>query len=148
MQTRDGRTFTIDVNGSTTYENFPASGVCMTPNGFSCLASGQIVKVQVASVQADGTLLAAEVSYVQAATQQVVEGNIVGLSTPNGTTVMTLLLHWSPDPGPLPFGGVATVTVSSTATFSVDSDGFTIPAGLALRALRTFSWDKTCRSMW
>jgi hypothetical protein len=129
VQTRWGGMFTIDVNSSTSYENFPNS-VCPT-SAFSCLAPGQIVKVQVASVQADGTLLAAEVSYVQAATQQVVEGDIIGLSSSNGSTVMTLLLHWCPpEASLLPFGGIASVTISSTATFSVDSGTFTIPTGL------------------
>jgi hypothetical protein len=129
IQTRWGRTFTIDVNSSTSYENFPSS-VCST-GGLSCVVPGEIVKVQVASVQPDGSLLAATVSFVQTASQQVVEGNIINLNTTNGNTVMTLLLHWSPDAGTLPWGGVASVTVSSTATFSVDSDNFTIPAGLS-----------------
>jgi hypothetical protein len=129
LQTRDGRTFTIDVNSSTTYGNFPTSA-CMTPS-LMCVATGQTVKVEVASVQSPGTLLAAEVDFVQAASQQEVEGNIIGLNTANGSTVMTLLLHWSPDAGRLPFGGVATVTVSSSATFSVDSGTFTIPSGLS-----------------
>ncbi len=130
LQTREGRTFTIDVNSSTTYDNFPSS-VCAT-SAFSCLAPGQIVTVQVANVQTDGTLLAAEVSYIQAAAQQVVEGSIAGLSTSNGSTVMKLLLHWCPpDDGTLPFGGMASVIVPSTATFSVDSGNFTIPAGLS-----------------
>lgn len=129
LQAPWGRIFTIDVNSSTSYENFPSS-VCST-SSLSCVVSGQIVQVQVASVQADGTLLAGTVSYVQAASQQVVEGNIINLSTANGNTIMTLLLHWSPNPGTLPFGGVASVTVPSTATFSVDSGSFTIPAGLS-----------------
>ena len=129
LQTRDGRSFTIDVNSSTTYGNFP-SAVCAT-GAFSCLAAGQIVKVQVAGVQGPGMLLAAEVDYVGTASQQVVEGNIIGLTTANDTTVMTLLLHWSPNATTLPFGGMASVTVSSSATFSVDSDGFMIPAGLS-----------------
>jgi hypothetical protein len=129
LQTRDGRTFTVATNSSTGYENFPGS-VC-TMSNFSCLGAGQIVQVQVASVEMDGSLLAAEVSYVQAAAQQVVEGNVIGLSTANGKTVMQLLLHWSPDAGLLPFGGMASVTVSSTATFSVDATNFTIPSGLS-----------------
>ena len=130
LQTRDARTFTIDVNSSTTYANFPSS-VCTT-SSLSCLAPGQIVKVQVGSVQADGTLLAAGISYVQAAAQLVVEGDIIGLSTSNGSTVMKLLLHWCPpDNSMLLFGGIASVTISPTATFSVDSDNFTIPAGLS-----------------
>jgi hypothetical protein len=129
LQAPWGRMFTIDVNSSTSYENFPSS-VCST-SGFSCVMSGQIVQVQVASVQSDGTLLAGTVSYVQAASQQVARGNIINLSTANGSTVMTLLLHWSPNVGILPFGGIASVTVASTATFSVDSGNFTIPTGLS-----------------
>ena len=129
LQTRDGRTFTIDVNSSTTYDNFPTSVCAM--GAFSCLAAQQIVKVQVASVAGIGTLLAGEVDYIQQASQQVVEGDIVGLSTANGSTTMTLLLHWSPNANTLPFGGIATVTVPSTAAFSVDSGSFSIPSGLS-----------------
>ncbi|MGC2172760.1 MAG: DUF4382 domain-containing protein [Candidatus Sulfotelmatobacter sp.] len=130
LQTLFGRTFTVDVNSSTTYGNFPSS-ICAT-GAFSCLASGQVVTVQVASVQMDGTLLAAEVSYIQAGAQQVVQGNVVNLSSSNGSTVMSLLLHWCPPGnGSLPFGGIASVTVPSTATFSVDSDNFAIPTGLS-----------------
>ena len=128
LQTRDGRTFTIDTDSSTGYQNFPSSICSMT--SFSCLASGQIVQVQVASVEMDGTLLAAEVSYVQASSQQVAQGDVIGLNTANGKTVVKLLLHWSPDAGLLPFGGVASVTVSPAATFSVDANNVTIPAGL------------------
>src|SRR5208283_1442892 len=53
LQTGDGRSFTIDVNSSTTY-NFPTS-VCTTDT-FACLATQQIVKVAV-SLQTGGTLL-------------------------------------------------------------------------------------------
>jgi len=129
VQTGWGGTFTVDVNSSTTYRNFPSSA-CSTGE-FACLATGDIVQVQVASVQADNTLVAASVSYVQAASQQVVQGNVINLSTSSGSTVMTLLLHWSPNANSLPWGGVASVTVPSTATFSVDSGNFTIPSGLS-----------------
>jgi hypothetical protein len=129
IQTRWGRSFTVEVNSSTTYQDFPNSAC--SASGVSCLASGQIVQVQVASVQTDGTLLAGTVSYVQAATQQVVQGNIIGLSTVSGGTLMTLLLHWSPNANTLPFGGMANVTIPSTATFSVDSGNFTIPTGVS-----------------
>lgn len=128
LQARDGRTFTIDVSNSTTYANFPTS-VCPA-SAFSCLAAQQIVKVQVANVEGPGTLLAGEVDYVQQASQQVVEGVIIGLSTSGGSITMTLLLHWSPNASTLPFGGIADVTVASTATFSIDSGTFTIPSGL------------------
>ena len=130
LQTRDGWSFTIDVNGSTTYENFPTS-VCPS-SAFSCLAAQQVVKVQVAGVEGPGTLLAGEVDYLQQASQQTVEGDIIGLSTVGGNTTMKVLLHWSPNASLLPFGGVAMVTVPATAAFSVDSGSFTtIPSGLS-----------------
>ncbi len=129
LQTRWGRTFTVEVNSSTTYQNFPSSAC--SASSLSCLASGQIVQVEVASVQTGGTLLAGTVSYVQAATQQVVQGNIIGLSTVSGNTLMTLLLYWSPNSNTLPFGGTANVTIPSSATFSVDSGNFAIPSGMS-----------------
>ena len=49
LQTADGRTFTIDSNGSTTYDDFPVS-VCAA-GSISCLAAGQIVQVHAASVE-------------------------------------------------------------------------------------------------
>lgn len=129
MQTRWGRTFTVDVNSSTTYANFPSSAC--SASSFSCVATGEIVQVQISSVQTDGTLLAGTVSYIQAATQQVVQGDIVNLSTSNGSTIMTLLLRWSPDNSVLPFGGIASVTIANSATFSVDSGTFKVPSGLS-----------------
>jgi len=129
LLTRDGRMFTIDVNSSTTYGNFPTSAC--TTGGIACLAQGQVVKVQVAGVQGPATLLAAEVDFVQTAAQQTAEGNIIALSTSNGSTVMKLLLHWSPNATSLPFGGIANVTIASSATFSVNAGMFTIPSGLS-----------------
>ncbi len=128
MQTRWGWTLTVDVNSSTTYQNFPSSAC--SAGSLSCLATGDVVQVQVASVQSENTLLAASVSYIQAASQQVAEGNIVNLSTASGNTIITLLLHWSPNASTLPLGGLASVTVPTTAIFSVDSGNFTIPSGL------------------
>jgi len=130
LQTAYGRTFTIDSNSSTAYDDFPSS-VCAA-GSISCLAVGQIVQVQIASVSTGGTLLAAQVSYLQAAGQQTAEGTIVGLSTSNGATVMQLILHKNPSNNSgLPLGGKASVTIGSGATFSVDANGFAIPSGLS-----------------
>ena len=102
LQTGDGRTFTIDVNSSTTY-NYPST-VCSTDN-FACLATGQIVNVAL-SLQTDGTLLASQVNYVQPAGQMVVVGNIVGLSFPvsypAGNAVMDLIPQQGPPRRPQP----------------------------------------------
>jgi hypothetical protein len=93
----------------------------------SCLAVGQFVQVDVASVVSAGTLLADQVTYLQAAGQETVEGTIVGFNA----TQMKLILHDCPsNNSDLPLGGEATVTFASGTTFSVDANGFTIPAGM------------------
>jgi hypothetical protein len=131
----EGRTFTIGVNSSTTYD-YPSS-VCSTSN-FACLAAQQIVKVEV-SLLSDGTLLASDVDYEQAAGQTVVEGNIIRLKTSGGNTLMDLILQKgppTPTPNVLPFGHRVTVTVPPTGvTYAVDAGTFTIPSGLTFASL-------------
>jgi hypothetical protein len=128
--TPDGRTFTVDVSGSTTFDDFPSSD-CST-GSIACLVSGQVVQVQVASIEPKRVLAASSITFLQAAGQQMVEGNIIGLSTSGGTTTMTLVLHRTPfNSGNLPLGGEAQVAISSSATFTADLNGFTLPAGLA-----------------
>jgi hypothetical protein len=132
LQTGDGRTFTIDVNSSTTYSNFPSSAC--SAEGFSCLAAQQIVKVGL-NLQTNGTLLASEVDYVQAAGQTVVEGNIIRLVNSGGNTLMDMILQQgppTPTPNELPFGQRVTVTVPPTGVaYAVDSGSFTIPSGMS-----------------
>jgi len=129
LQTGDGRTFDIGLTFSTTY-SYPSS-VCST-SSFACLATGQIVKVEL-SLPTDGTLLASEVDYVQSAGQTVVEGNIIRLSTSAAGAIMDMILQQgAPTSSALPFGQRVTVTVPFTGvTYAVDSGSFTIPGGLS-----------------
>lgn len=133
MLTAWGRTFTVDTTSSTTFSGFPTSA-CTTA-GIGCVASGQIVQVQVASFAKGGVLTASQVTYVQAASQQTAEGTIIRilpLPTPAGEEIVQMLLHKNPaNSSGLPLGGVATVTFASSATYSVDNNGFTIPSGLS-----------------
>jgi hypothetical protein len=139
LQTPEGRTFTITVNGSTTYSGFPSSATCST-EGFSCLQSGQAVKVTV-TLQTDGALIATAVNFVQLPTEQTVEGNIIGLSTSGGNTIMDLVVQQQPPPPAgatvIPVGRHASVTVppGSAVTYAVDSGGFQIPAGLTFASV-------------
>jgi hypothetical protein len=130
LQTIEGRSFTFEVNSSTTY-SYPTS-VCAA-DAFSCLANGQSVQVTV-SLQSDGTLLAAAVNFIQLPTQQTVQGNIIGLSTSGGNTVMDLVTQMQPaaaNAAVLPVGGHASVTVPSTGvTYAINSGSFTLPSGL------------------
>lgn len=134
LQTANGRTFTIGSNSSTAYDDFPSS-VCAT-GSISCLVAGQVVQVEIASVQPGLTLVAAQVTYLQAPGQQTAEGTIIGLSTSNGATVMKLILHQNPSNNSgLPLGGEASVSIGAGATFSIDANGFTLPAGLSFTGI-------------
>ena len=120
-----GRTFTIDVNSSTVFADWPP---CASPGTLSCLTPGAIVQVQVGGVESGGILLAAKVTWLSSGivNQQVVEGTVVGF---NGTQIRLVFQSQFPSPTAVPLGGLATVTLDNGAVFSVDSGGFTIPAG-------------------
>ncbi len=139
LQTQWGRSFTIDTTSSTTFNNFPSSA-CTTA-GIGCLAQGQVVQVQISGVASGGVLTASQVTYVQQATAQTVEGTIVRippLPLPAGETIIELILHRNPTSNTgLPIGGLASVAVwgpgsgsNPETTFSIDNNGFTIPSGL------------------
>jgi hypothetical protein len=133
MVTSWGRTFTVNTTSSTTFSGFPSSA-CTTA-GIGCVGSGQIVQVQVASFAQHGVLTASQVTYVQAAGTQTVEGTIINippLPVPAGEEIVQMLLHRNPaNSSGLPLGGIATVTFASGAAYSIDNNGFTIPSGLA-----------------
>lgn len=120
-----GTTFTIDVNSSTVFADWPP---CASPGTLSCLTPGAIVQVQVASVESDGNLLAAKIVWLSlgATNQQVVEGTVIGF---NPTQIKLLMHNNFASSSAVPLGGVATVTLDKGAAFSVDSGGFTIPSG-------------------
>jgi hypothetical protein len=126
LQTAWGRTFTIAASSSTMFSDFPSSA-CTTA-GFGCLAQGQVVQVQISGIESGGILTASQVTYLQAANQQTVEGVVFSYSA----TGMKILLRGGPTfNSALPFGGIATVTFATGTTFSVDANGFTIPTGLS-----------------
>ena len=137
VQTPWGRTFTIDTTSGTAFNDFPSSD-CTTA-GITCLAQGQVVQVQVSGI-ASGALTASQVTYIQQASAQTVEGTIVAippLPLPAGETLLKVILHRSPTASSaLPLGGLASVAVwgplssNTPTTFSIDNDGFTIPSGL------------------
>ena len=135
LQTQWGGAFTISTTSSTTFNNFPASA-CSTA-GFGCVAQGEVVQVQVSNFGGYGTVTASQVNYVQAANTQTVQGTII-LTIPSATNIagappmgFVMILHTNPSSASgFNLGGIAEVSLPSTATFSVDNGGFTIPSGL------------------
>jgi len=138
IQTAWGKTFTIDTDSNTRLVDWPP---CVSPGGLACLTAGDVVRVQVASVESNGDLLAASIRWLlSAASPQTVTGTIVGFS-PNQ---LKLILHNSPASNSgLPLGGEATVTIASGATFSIDANGFTIPAGSIFAGFSNLTFGQT-----
>ena len=96
LQTLWGRTLSVDVNSSTTY-NIPADAICggvcnIACQGLGCIIVGDVLRVRV-SLQSDGSLLASEVDYIEGPGQQIYEGTIVSLNTSGGNTTMDLSLQ-------------------------------------------------------
>ncbi len=129
MATAWGKTFTVDVDSNTVYVDWPP---CASPGALSCLTAGAYVSVQVSKVETDGSLLAAMLTYLQSASQQTVQGTVIGYTS----TQITLLLDASPTASSaLPMGGLATVTIAGSASFSVDANGFSIPSGMVFAGI-------------
>jgi hypothetical protein len=123
LATAWGKTFTIETNTNTKFVDWPP---CASPGALSCLTSGSVVRVQVAGINSDGSLLAASITWLLSANQQSVEGTVVGYDGGH----IKLVLHAAPSAtASVPIGGEANVTLDQNAAFSVDANGFTIPSG-------------------
>jgi hypothetical protein len=136
-----GRTFNIDVNSSTVLADFPP---CASPGILGCVATGDIVLVQVASVESNGELLAAKVILLSPNTtnQSVVEGTVVGF---NAGQIKVILHNQFASPTAVPLGGMATVTLDKGAAFSVDTGGFTIPSGFVFSGFENLTFGQDLR---
>ncbi len=135
LQTEWGKTFTIGTTSSTTYDDFPTSA-CTTA-GFSCVAQGQVVHGS-GGRRADGRNPDGRPGYLCAGGESADRGgSIIGYSA----TQLRLILHDSRmNTSALPLGGMATVTIDKSATFSVDANGFTIPAGMVFTGIENLTW--------
>jgi len=135
LETPWGRTFMIGTTSSTAYDNFPSSA-CTTA-GIGCLAQGEIVQVQIGAVASGGGLTASQVTYVQAASAQTVEGTVIGVAPCPCEVVpapvyVTMMVHQNPTAASMfPIGGLVEAIVPPSASLSVDADGFTMPSGVS-----------------
>ncbi len=147
LQTAWGRTFTIDTTSSTTFGNFPSSS-CSTP-GLGCLAQGQVVRTQIAGLGTNGALTASAVTYVQQAAAVTVQGTVIRLIPSSSTasappTGFVMILHDNfADAMGFPMGGEATVNLASSATYSMDDSGYTMPAGLSFSSAASLTVGQT-----
>jgi len=124
----NGPSYKISTDGNTQF-NFGTS--CSAEN-FSCLQTGQTIKVD-AKMQSDGSLLASEVKFFQPPNQMSFAGTITSVNSGAGTFQIVLFdEEWfgGDQTGSFSMGAPLTATLASQTTFSIDSDGLTLPSGL------------------
>jgi hypothetical protein len=118
-----GLTTSIATNTSTTY----SFATCAADN-FSCLVDGQVVDVGVNLIPG-GTFTASSVRLLEQQNLPSLQGVVVHVNAAQNQFDMILQDLQETFPSVLP-GLLITVQTNSSTTFSVNSDGVTIPAGL------------------
>lgn len=137
LQTSFGnQTLGVATNSSTQY-NFGSS--CQA-NNFSCIATSQLLKVKV-SVMSGGTLLAISIQLFSAQGFPNFQGVVTSTNAAQNQFQVVLLFldDVSNQFGQMGPGLGINVQPAASATFSVDSDGITLPSGLSFASVQDVS---------
>jgi len=129
LQTTRGN-LTVRVDSMTDFEDFEeATPPCLTDN-FLCVQNGQSVEVDLRMMAslAAGTLLAKKVELEDNVADDELDGVVVSVDSP--TQFKMVLIEEMRNVAGIEVGNVLTVTLATGATFRVDDNGLTIPAGL------------------
>jgi len=129
LQTTRGN-LTVRVDNMTDFEDFEeATPPCLTDN-FLCVQNGQSVEVDLRMLAslAAGTLLAKKVELEDNAADDELDGVVVSVDSP--TQFKMVLIEEMRNVAGVEVGNLLTVTLATGATFRVDDNGLTIPAGL------------------
>jgi hypothetical protein len=120
LQTATLGSYTITVNSSTKFVNFPTA-VCASA-GFSCLASGEIVSANM-SLQPDDTLIATDVFFEDAnSSVPEIEGVVVGTSGLPSQFTMVVLQETPASSGPTLGSNVSVaLNVTPAPSFAADN---------------------------
>ncbi len=126
-----GQSLTVAVTSNTQFEDFDEAGCAA--NNFSCLKVGQVVEVDL-SLNSSGQFVAVKVHLEENPNEELAEGTVVSINAAQNTFNM-VVLDEVPDIAGLGVGIPVTVTVQSGASFSVNTDGATLPAGVSFNGL-------------
>jgi len=116
MNARSGQSFTINVDGNTTFEDFDRAGCTANPLDFTCVKTGQILDVDL-SENGTGTMLAKRVEFEENASQQAIKGTIT--SVDSSTQFQMVVFREEPDVNGISEGSPVVVTIAPNATFQV-----------------------------
>src|SRR6266436_1512367 len=113
---RSGKSFTINVDGSTMFEDFGRAGCMASPQDFTCVKVDQILEVRL-SENGMGTMLAKRVEFEEDASKQAIKGTIT--SVDSGAQFHMVVFREEPSVNGISEGAPVVVTINPTAAFQV-----------------------------
>ena len=116
MNERSGQSFTVNVDGSTVFEDFDRSGCTASPADFTCVQTGQVLDVKL-SENGMGTMLATRVEFEEDANRQALKGTIT--SVDSATQFHMVVFNEEPTVSGVNEGSQVAVTINPGATFEV-----------------------------
>jgi hypothetical protein len=113
MNARSGQSFTINVDGNTSFQDFDRAGCTASPADLTCVKTGQILDVNL-SENGTGTMLAKRVEFEENASQQAIKGTIT--SVDSSTQFHMVVFREEPDVNGISEGSQVAVTIDPTNT--------------------------------
>jgi Domain of unknown function (DUF5666) len=113
---RSGKSFTINVDGNTMFEDFGRAGCTASPQDFTCVKMDQILEINL-SENGMGTMLAKRVEFEEDASKQAIKGTIT--SVDSSTQFHMVVFREEPDVNGISEGSPVVITINPNATFQV-----------------------------
>ena len=116
MNRRSGKSFMVNVDSNTVFEDFGRAGCTANPQDFTCIKMDQILEVKL-SEKGTGTMLATRVEFVENASQLAIKGTIT--SVDSSTQFHMVVFLEEPAVNGISEGSPVVVTIAPNATFQV-----------------------------
>lgn len=129
MNRRSGKSFTVNVDSNTMFEDFDRAGCAATPQDFSCVKMDQILEVRL-SENGTGTMLAKRVEFVENASQLALKGTIT--SVDSSTQFHMVVFLEEPAVNGISEGSPVAVTIAPNAIFQVGREEMGDDSGFAM----------------
>jgi Domain of unknown function (DUF5666) len=113
---RSGKSFTINADSNTMFEDFGRAGCTASPQDFTCVKMDQILEVNL-SENGMGTILAKRVEFEEDASKQAIKGTII--SVDSSTQFHLVVFREEPDVNGISEGSPVVVTINPNAAFQV-----------------------------
>jgi hypothetical protein len=126
---RSGKSFMVNVENNTVFQDFDRAGCTVTPEAFSCVKMDQILQVRL-SENGTGTMLAKRVEFVTNASQLALKGTIT--SVDSSTQFHMVVFLEEPAVNGISEGSPVAVTIGPNATFQVGGEEMDDDGGFAM----------------